>query len=64
MQVFVVVLGSCKACEGEISVGSWRWKLSEWGGEVWKTSGGCGDGFSVEKVVLEVLGAEGFERRF
>ena len=64
MQVFVVECGECGRFRGEILGGLGRWLLGECGGEVWETSGGCGDGFSVEKVVLEVMGAEGFERQF
>ena len=63
MQVFVVECGECGRFRGRILGGSGRWLLGECGGEVWETSGGCGDGFAVEKVVLVELGVEGLWRR-
>ena len=51
--MFVVVRGECRVCEGEVLVGSGRWKFSEWDGEVWESSGGCGAGFAVKKGALK-----------
>ena len=62
--MFVVVLGSCRACEGEFLDGLGRWEFSECSGEVWGSSGGCGGGVSVEKVGLEEWVLNGLRGEF